>query len=277
VRVMTVHKAKGLEFPVVILADPTCSAARDTPSRHVNPTRGLWVEPLCGCAPIELMEAADEELRRDQAEAVRVAYVAATRARDLLVAPVCGDEPIEGWLDVLKPVLYPPDESRRNSHAADGCPVFGEDSVVDRGSKGVPPAAGSVRPGSHKPVSHGPNVVWWDPSALAFDVEEHAPLRHRRILEVDADNRAGAESEQDYAAWKKGRTDVLDKASQPSILVQTVTALARSEPPQRLEDRPLSDREDRAWRLQAAERPTLRSPCPRNAGYSRSRRRRRCN
>ena len=94
VRVMTVHKAKGLEFPVVVLADPTCSAARDTPSRRVDPSRRLWVEPLCGSAPIELLEAAT----RLQAEAVRVAYVAATRARDLLVAPVCGDEPIEGGL-----------------------------------------------------------------------------------------------------------------------------------------------------------------------------------
>jgi ATP-dependent helicase/nuclease subunit A len=36
VRVMTVHKAKGLEFPVVVLADPTCKAARDTPSRYVD-------------------------------------------------------------------------------------------------------------------------------------------------------------------------------------------------------------------------------------------------
>src|SRR5271166_3222243 len=69
---MTVHKAKGLEFPVVILADPTCPAARDTPSRHVDPSRRLWVEPLCGSAPIELLEAADEELQRDRAEAIRV-------------------------------------------------------------------------------------------------------------------------------------------------------------------------------------------------------------
>jgi ATP-dependent helicase/nuclease subunit A len=137
VRVMTVHKAKGLEFPVVVLADPTCSAARDTPSRYVDPSRCLWVEPLCGSAPIELLEAADEELRRDQAEAVRVAYVAATRARDLLVAPVCGDEPIEGWLGVLNPVLYPPGDARRNSDRADGCPSFGEDSVLERGAKGV--------------------------------------------------------------------------------------------------------------------------------------------
>ena len=229
IRVMTVHKAKGLEFPVVILADPTCPAARDTPSRHVDPSRRLWVEPLCGSAPIELLEAADEELRRDQAEAVRVAYVAATRARDLLVAPVCGDEPIEGWLDVLKPVLYPPDHSRRKSDRTDGCPAFGEDSVIERGLKGAAPVSGSVRPGLHRPVRHGPNVVWWDPSALALEVVEQAALRHQRILEVGPDNTATAESEQVYAAWKKGREDLLSQAAQPSISVQTVTALARAE------------------------------------------------
>ena len=234
VRVMTVHKAKGLEFPVVVLADPTCSAARDTPSRYVDPSRRLWVEPLCGSAPIELLEAADEELRRDQAEAVRVAYVAATRARDLLVAPVCGDEPIEGWLGVLNPVLYPPGDARRNSDRADGCPSFGEDSVLERGAKGVAPVAGSVRPGLHIPVRRGPKVVWWDASALSLEVEEHAALRHQRILEVGPDNNAAAESEQAYAAWKKGRTDLISRASQPSISVQTVTALTRSEGPPQL-------------------------------------------
>ena len=177
--------------------------SRDT-KPNVEPSRRLWVEPLCGSVPIELSEAADEELRRDQAEAVRVAYVAATRARDILIAPVCGDGPIEGWLDVLKPVLYPPDKSRANSVAAGGCPSFGEDSVLDRGPEGVPPTIGSVRPGLHKPPRDRPNVVWWDPSALTLEVEEQAPLRHQRILEIDAAKTAANESEQDYAAWKKG-------------------------------------------------------------------------
>jgi ATP-dependent exoDNAse (exonuclease V) beta subunit len=124
VRIMTVHKAKGLEFPVVILADPTCNAARDTPSRHIEPARRLWLEPLCGSAPIELLEAANEELIRDHAEAVRVACVATTRARDLLVVPVCGDQPIEGWLGVLDSLLYPPDDARRRSGPAPCCPMF---------------------------------------------------------------------------------------------------------------------------------------------------------
>jgi ATP-dependent helicase/nuclease subunit A len=105
VRLMTVHEAKGLQFPVVILADPTCNAARDMPAGHVDAARRLWLEPLCGSAPVELLEAAAEQ-QREQDEAIRVAYVAATRALDLLVAPVCGGQPIDGWFSVLDPVLY---------------------------------------------------------------------------------------------------------------------------------------------------------------------------
>jgi ATP-dependent exoDNAse (exonuclease V) beta subunit len=238
VRVMTVHKAKGLEFPVVVLADPTCPSARDTPSRHVEPGRRLWVEPLCGSVPIELLEAADEELRRDQAEAVMVTYVASTRARDLLVVPVCGDGPIQGWLDVLKPLLYPAGGSHRNSGRADGCPAFGEDSVLDRGEKGAPPEAGSIRPGLHRALPNGPQVVWWDPTILALEVEEHGALRHQRILEIDSEGAAAAASEEGYAAWKGGRETLLSRASLPTISVQTITALARSDAPTHLGARP---------------------------------------
>jgi ATP-dependent exoDNAse (exonuclease V) beta subunit len=140
VRVMTVYKAKGLEFPIVILADPTYSATRDRPTRHIDSSRSLWLEPLCGAMPIELLEASDLEMKRDRAEAIRVAYVAATRARDLLVIPTCGDQPINGWLDVLNPMLYPPETARRSSVSALGCPLFGDESVLERGPKGKRPA-----------------------------------------------------------------------------------------------------------------------------------------
>lgn len=228
VRVMTVHKAKGLEFPVVILADPTCPAARDTPSRHVDPARRLWLELLCGCAPTELLEAADEEIRRDRAEEMRVAYVAATRARDLLVVPVMGDGPIAGWLDVLNPALYPLGDAKRRPNLALGCPAFGNDSVLDRGPEGVPPDGGSVQPGLHRP-SGGPRVTWWDPASLQLDVEQQAPLRQQHILEPDPDGTAAAASKANYSSWKTTRDKALANASRPSLSVQTVTTLAHAE------------------------------------------------
>ena len=228
VRVMTVHKAKGLEFPVVILADPTCPASRDTPSRHVEPARRLWLEPLCGCAPAELLEAADEELRRDRAEAVRVAYVAATRARDLLVVPVVGDGPIAGWLDVLNPVLYPLGDAKRRSSPAPGCPSFGTDSVLDRGPEGISPAGGSVQPGLHRP-SAGPR------SHGGIPLFSNSRWRNRRRCASNASSSPmriaspQPPARQATLAWKTTRHEILASASRPSLSVQTVTMLARAE------------------------------------------------
>ena len=67
-----------------------------------------------GWAPHELHEHEAEEVARDEAEGVRLAYVAATRARDLLVVPALGDEPWEGgWFSPLNRALYPPLDARR--------------------------------------------------------------------------------------------------------------------------------------------------------------------
>jgi hypothetical protein len=224
VRMMTVHKAKGLEFPVVILADPTCPATRDFASRHVEPSRRLWLEPLCGCSPAELLEAAQEELRRDIAEAMRLAYVAATRARDLLIVPACGDQPLFGWLDVLNPAS--PDEAKRQSDPVSGAPSFGEETVVDWGEQGMAPAGGCVRPGLHKPRVGTHEIAWWDPNVLVLDVEENVGVRQQRILEADERGAEVARGEQAYIQWKEGRSAAITQASRPSITVQIVTAFA---------------------------------------------------
>jgi ATP-dependent exoDNAse (exonuclease V) beta subunit len=95
---MTVHRAKGLEFPVVILADLT---AKPTP-REVQ----RWVERVkrfvCSAArwlrSRRTPGARAEEMERQHEEGHRLLYVAATRARDLLVVPVVGDAPRPGWI-----------------------------------------------------------------------------------------------------------------------------------------------------------------------------------
>jgi ATP-dependent exoDNAse (exonuclease V) beta subunit len=68
VRLMTVHKAKGLEFPVVILADMTCRISRSDASRYVDASRRLCAMRIGGWAPQELHDYEDEEVARDLAE-----------------------------------------------------------------------------------------------------------------------------------------------------------------------------------------------------------------
>src|SRR5439155_869015 len=128
VRMMTVHGAKGLEFPVVILADLTCNETPREPRRWADADRGLCVQQLAGCTPPELHEHAAEEMAREGEEATRVLYVAATRARDLLVVPALGDGRYDGWLQALTPVLYPsPDRVHApETRQPPGCPAFGE-------------------------------------------------------------------------------------------------------------------------------------------------------
>ena len=102
VRLMTVHTAKGLEFPVVILADMTANLHSAEPDRYVDAERGVCATRLLRhCSPRELLEHTAHEAARERAEGVRVCYVAASRARDILVIPAVGDGPQEGWLGPL--------------------------------------------------------------------------------------------------------------------------------------------------------------------------------
>src|SRR5207344_2412285 len=169
VRLMTVHKAKGLEFPVVILADLTCGMNRKDASRYLDAPRGLCALKIGGWAPHELHQHEAREVARDQAEGIRLAYVAATRARDLLVVPALGDDTWDGgWFAPLNRALYPPVSARRTAARGPGCPVFkSKDSVLQRPND-EPAGNGTVCPGLHlfdgagAPGERDYSVVWWD-------------------------------------------------------------------------------------------------------------------
>jgi ATP-dependent helicase/nuclease subunit A len=94
VRVMTVHGAKGLEAPVVIMADTTTSPSDTQRLRLIQLPQGnagkvmVWAgrkadDPLCvASARNEMLEETEHEYRR-------LLYVAMTRAADRLIVGGC--------------------------------------------------------------------------------------------------------------------------------------------------------------------------------------------
>jgi ATP-dependent exoDNAse (exonuclease V) beta subunit len=176
--------------------------------------------PLAGCVPVELGEHRDLVLRHDAEEAVRLTYVAATRARELLVVPVVGDEVVEGWVDVLHPVLYPKPSEGRRARPAPGCPAFGSDSVL-AGPAGRRPDR-SVQPGLHVSRAGSP-VVWWDPRALKLDKPNEAGLRQQRILAADETGVTAEGSERAHAEWQGRRIALRERGCAPTVVVHTVT------------------------------------------------------
>ena len=176
VRIMTVHKAKGLEFPVVILSDITANLARRDASRYVDAERQLCALRIGGWSPGDLLDHEPIEVARDEAEGVRIAYVAATRARDLLVVPAVGDGKLENrWVSPLNEAIYP-DRAHRRSPAP-GCPEFGRDSVLDRpeeAERDVTPVA----PGLYSfgaPVSLHEEAPGWHPGPRSANPESRIP------------------------------------------------------------------------------------------------------
>jgi ATP-dependent exoDNAse (exonuclease V) beta subunit len=228
VRLMTVHRAKGLEFPVVIVVDPSAKAENARPSRYVDSTRGLWAVPLCGAVPRELNEHATEVKRADVAERARLLYVATTRARELLVVPGFGDgRALKWWTSPLNDVVYP-ERGAQPEPVVGVTLTFGDDSVRVRNGKviaarekaGVP--FSPVRPGRHRRGEL--DVTWWDPNALPLDVEPLSGLRHRKLL--DPTGKGHAQAVAAHARWSKARASLVERASVPTFPVRTVREVA---------------------------------------------------
>ncbi|HEY7288894.1 MAG TPA: UvrD-helicase domain-containing protein [Vicinamibacterales bacterium] len=228
IRLMTVHKAKGLEFPVVILADVTCRMSRSDASRYLDAAQRLCAIKLGGWAPRELHDHEAEEVGCDEAEGVRLTYVAATRARDLLVVPALGDEAWDGgWISPLNRALYPAMDLRRKPDR-DTNPTFrSKDSVLQRPND-EPALPGTVCPGLHR-FEDGYSVVWWDPGALDLDKRPPFGVRREDLIVKDVPRDVVDDGRSRYDRWVNARAEAREAGARPTLRVRTVREAAHDE------------------------------------------------
>jgi ATP-dependent helicase/nuclease subunit A len=100
VRLMTMHAAKGLEFPLVVLPDLSRGARPDRDVLKYHPRYGIAAKFDFAGKPeaTALFEAVrEEEKREEEAERLRVLFVAMTRAQEHLILSGCLRESRKGF------------------------------------------------------------------------------------------------------------------------------------------------------------------------------------
>jgi ATP-dependent helicase/nuclease subunit A len=227
VRVMTVHGAKGLEAPMVILADTTTPPAgppqrqprflpvalKDVPPDTPRPL--VWLGrkdddvPLTADARRRAGEAAENEHRR-------LLYVAMTRAADRLV--VCGavgerGKPPGCWYDLVHAALTP---------EATEAPADDGEGTVWRLHGAVPADTQPVRAATIAAEAAGARPAWLDHDAPADRPAERAV------------SPSGAEAG-DIAAPAGGATERIKALARGTLVHRLLQALPAIAPERRAE------------------------------------------
>jgi ATP-dependent helicase/nuclease subunit A len=196
VQVMTIHQAKGLEFPAVVWWDARASLA---PRAGATPwfvarSGGAWVMSLDGleCEEPEGSELLGRELAFQAAERQRLVYVAGTRARDLLVLPIAAGARAGAVTAALR--------GERSAAL----------SVEEAWAEGAPPAwaAAVVPPPARSPRAGGPaaaavEAAWAAAAEVAATprlVPRGVAAEAHREVELQAEGEAGGRAKE-----RKGR------------------------------------------------------------------------
>jgi ATP-dependent helicase/nuclease subunit A len=139
VRIMTVHGAKGLEAPIVFLADAGDTKHGSDKTRLVRAGTGteaaglVVFKPQIPGMPDVVATWNDQEKQRQRLERLRLLYVGMTRAKDALY--VCGLEPSKSgeksWWSLVSEAMDGTGPALKAGHLSDGTAVrrLGDDPV----------------------------------------------------------------------------------------------------------------------------------------------------
>ena len=221
VRLMTVHQAKGLEFPVVILADITRKLARDRRAAGWTRTGRCAREPRrLGAARSARSRGGGGRARRGRRRPRRLRRRDA-RARPAGRSGASATMPADGgWLDPLSKAIYPLPPSCREARKAPGCPAFT--------SKDPCSSARKTTPHRPPPSRLGCMRVWCGgtrgPVACA---ETSLGLRRDDLIVKDVDMFT---VDRRWRITNGGgpRDAALEQGSSASLVVRTVTELAHA-------------------------------------------------
>ena len=128
VRMMTIHAAKGLEFPVVFVSALHRLPDRRKPVIAVSREAGLgvkWRHPITGqgCSDSAHQALIERLEQKEAAEENRLLYVAMTRAQDRLILSHAESKRSSGWRKLAEAVVpessAPPEPGRALSGTAD--------------------------------------------------------------------------------------------------------------------------------------------------------------
>lgn len=164
VRLMTVHQAKGLEFPIVILADVGRQPNLTAPTPLLDREYGLVVCATDGSGDDAIPSAAvticqDRIKAEEEAESVRILYVAITRARDRLIISEGANK--QGWSQPLRELIGTEawDAFERASEAAYEIDCAGARVVLRRADLKKRERSGIASPASRDPLASQIDLV----------------------------------------------------------------------------------------------------------------------
>ena len=181
VALYTMHAAKGLEWPVVVPVN-TMTQVRKSDSAVTDRASERFFCPVFGVDPLGCDKAREAENAKLDRERVRLWYVAATRARELLVLPRLDvDAGRSGWVSVVDLAL-----DRLQALELERAPIESAAGDVHAGNEQTREVfaaqAGTIRDQER-------TIVWRAPSR---DESAAGPVVQEREPEILADDGDGA-------------------------------------------------------------------------------------